>query len=245
MNSKYPFFKYVTGESKIHLMNSKMKIIWFLITLLAIILINDYVSLLLFSLFLKFVMGFTKIDFLAYLSNALSVWVMYLFVFVIVFLITLNINLAIISGIKLLLIVTLFLILTFTTSLSEIAWGFECTFIKLKKIKVPVSKISLRIAMDIKFIATLFEESKSIRKSMAYRGVPYKKYGIASFKRMIVPVISISYKTSRRMVKVMRLRFYGNSKRTNYHENKVTSFDKWLVTIPVLLIYFVIWLGWC
>ena len=38
MNSKYPFFKYVTGESKIHLMNSKMKIIWFLITLLAIIL---------------------------------------------------------------------------------------------------------------------------------------------------------------------------------------------------------------
>ena len=80
---------------------------------------------------------------------------------------------------------------------------------------------------------------------MAYRGVSYNKNKLKSFKKMIVPVISLSYKLSRRMVKIMKLRFYGNKKRTNYHENKVTKFDKILVFSPVILIYVVIWLGWC
>ena len=104
--------------------------------------------------------------------------------FLVIFFTTLNIQLAILWGLKTILIITLFLIFTFTTSLSEIAWGFECTFIKLKNINIPVSKISLRIAMDIKFISTVFEESKEIRKSMAYRGVPYKKGGLKSLKKI-------------------------------------------------------------
>lgn len=246
MNNKYPFFRYISGDSKMHLMNSKMKIIWFLLTLLALLLTNDFVSLGLISLFMFFVMVCSKIDITAYVSNTLSICILYVLVFLVSFLVTLNLNTTILITLKLILIVILFLILTFTTSLSEIAWGFECAFIRLKKIKVPVSKISLRIAMDIKFISTIFEQSKEVRKSMAYRGVPYKKNGIKSFKRMIVPVISLSYKSSRRMAKVMKLRFYGNAnRRTNYHENKVTKFDKILVIGPIILMYIVIWLGWC
>ena len=246
MNSKYPFFRYITGDSKIHLMNSKMKVISFLLMLLSILLINDYVSLCISFILLLFLMASSKIDIKAYISNIFVVWWIYLILFLVIFFTTLNIQLAILWGLKTILIITLFLVFTFTTSLSEIAWGFECTFIKLKNINIPVSKISLRIAMDIKFISTVFEESKEIRKSMAYRGVPYKKGGLKSLKKMIIPVISLSYKLSRRMAKIMHLRFYGNSKRrTNYHENKVTAFDKVLIFIPIVIIYITIWLGWC
>ena len=84
-----------------------------------------------------------------------------------------------------------------------------------------------------------------VRKSMAYRGISYNSNKLKSFKKMIVPVVSLSYKLSRRMVKTMKLRFYGNKIRTNYHENKITSFDKVLVFLPIILIYIVIWLGWC
>lgn len=246
MNNKYPFFRYITGSSKVHLMNSKMKIIWFLLTLLALLAINDFISIGILSLFLLLVMYNSKINISAYLSNLFIVWWLYIISFLITFFVSLDSFLSILITLKVILIVILFLILTFTTSLSEIAWGFESAFVRLKKIKIPVSKISLRIAMDIKFISTIFEESKEIRKSMAYRGVPYKKNGLKSFKRMIIPVVSLSYKLSRRMAKVMKLRFYGNSKRrTNYHENKITKFDKVLVFIPIILIYIVIWLGWC
>ena len=246
MRNKYPFFKYATGDSKVHLMNSKMKIAWFLLTLLTLFLINDFISIGLLTLFLLFIMENTKITPLAYISNTLLVWPLYILIIIISFACSFNLLFAILIALKACLIVLLFLILTTTTSLSEIAWGFECLFEKLKKLRIPVSKISLRIAMDIKFISTIFEEAKTVRKSMAYRGVPYNKNKITSFKRMIVPVISISYKLSRRMVKIMKLRFYGNSKRrTNYHENKITKYDKILVFIPFILIYVVIWLGWC
>lgn len=246
MNNKYPFFKYVTENSRVHLLNSKMKIIWFILTFLNIILINDYISLLIFFMFLLFIMLNSKINLFAYLSNALIVWPLYVIILMIAFGVTFDMSFAILNMSKVFLLIILMLVLTFTTSLSEIAWGFECTFIKLKKIKVPVSKISLRIAMDIKFISTLFEKSKEIRKSMAYRGVAYHKNIFGSFRRMIVPVVSLSYKLSRRMAKAMKLRFYGNSsRRTNYHENKVTVFDKVLVSVPIVLAYIVIWLGWC
>lgn len=246
MNNKYPFFKYVPGDSIIHLLNSKMKIIWFILTFLNIALINDYLSLLILSVFLLILILISKIDILAYLSNTLILWPLSIIILIVVFGITFDMPLAILNMVKVFLLVTLMLVLTFTTSLSQIAWGFECTFIKLKKMKVPVSKISLRIAMDIKFISTLFEKSKEIRKSMAYRGVTYYKNALDSFRRMIIPVISVSYKLSRRMVKSMKLRFYGNlERRTNYHENKVTILDKILVCISIILIYVVILLGWC
>ncbi len=246
MRNKFPFFKYVTGDSKVHLMNSKMKIIWLLLTILTIILINDYISLVIVTLFLVFIMENTKINLGAYISNLLLVWPIYVLILIISFSFSFNLLFGVLTALKVVLIVLIFLILTTTTSLSEIAWGFECLFEKLKKLGVPVSKISLRIAMDIKFVSTMFEEAKTIRKSMAYRGIPYNKNKIISFKRMIVPVISLSYKLSRRMVKIMKLRFYGNSKRrTNYHENKITKYDKILVFVPFVLIYIVIWLGWC
>lgn len=245
MTNKYPFFRYVSSSSKVHLMNSKMKIIWFLLTLISLLLINDLVSLCILSAFLLIIIGLSKIDVRAYVSNALLVWPLYVLLFILLLCTLLNPTIALIWTLKLFLIIILFLILTFTTSLSEIAWGFECAFACLKKINFPVSKASLKIAMDIKFISTIFEESKIVRKSMAYRGVSYNKNKLKSFKKMIVPVISLSYKLSRRMVKIMKLRFYGNKKRTNYHENKVTKFDKILVFSPVILIYVVIWLGWC
>ncbi len=243
MNSKYPFFKYVTGDSKMHLMNSKTKILWFMMTFITILLVKDYLSIAIISLFLISLMLISKINFLTYLSNSICLFVFYLLIFSITFSITFNLNIAIMITLKVFLIIILFLILTFTTSLSEIAWGFECCFSKLKKINIPVSKISLRIAMDLKFISSMFEQSKMIKKSMAYRGISNKNI----FKPLFIfsKVIPLSYRLSRKMEKIMRLRFYGNKKRTNYRENKITIFDKSLVVIPFIILYFVIWLGWC
>ena len=139
----------------------------------------------------------------------------------------------------------LFIIITFTTSLSEIAWGFECLLEKLKKIKVPVTKIALRVAFSIKFLAMFFEQIKTIRKSMAYRGIPYKKGIVSSFTKMIIPSARLSYNLSKRTIVAMKLRFYGYAeKRTNYHENKKTNFDTALIVCNLVFVYIILWLGW-
>ncbi len=241
MKNNYPFFRYITGDSKVHKMNSKMKILWFLISLLILVLLRDIISTAIFTLIILFMMLSSKINVMAYLLNLLRVWLLYVVGFVVTYLLTLNAPIALFVGYKLLLLVLILLIITFTTSLSEIAWGFECLFSKLKKIGAPVSRISLKIALQIKFIATLFEQYKTIRKSMMYRGMPYK----GSKAKVFVPALNLSYRASRQMESAMKLRFYGKSKRrTNYHENKETSFDKTLVFVCTIFIYVVIWLGW-
>ena len=54
--------------------------------------------------------------------------------------------------------------------------------------------IILYLVMNIKFISTLFEQFKTIRKSMAYRGIPYNSGNIIkSFKLMFMPAIRLSY----------------------------------------------------
>lgn len=245
MKSNCPFFKYVPKNSKVHIMNSKMKIIWFLLSLLITLIIFDYVSLLIFILFLIFVDIKTKVNFKVYVSNILVLWPLYCVLFLISYLISFNMLLSFLMVLKCILFINLFAILTFTTSLSEIAWGFESLFAPLKKVGIPVSNISLKIAFMIKFISNLFDQAKEIRKSMAYRGVPYRTNVITSFKKITIPVIRLSYKLSVRTIAAMKLRFYGNcKKRTNYHENKVTSFDKSLIFTDAILLYVVIWLGW-
>lgn len=245
MKSNYSFFRYLPGDSKFHIMNSKMKIIWFLLSVLISLIILDYLSLLIFSLVLMFILIKTEIKPGVYLSNVLILWPLYVLVALICFLITLNFSFSLLIILKLIIIITLFLILTFTTSLSEIAWGFECLFNPLKRFGVPVSKMSLGISLSIKFISTLFEQFGQVRKSMAYRGIPYGKNKFTSFRKMLIPLIRLSYKLSIRMISAMKLRFYGYCKRrTNYHENKVTGFDKIIVATDVILLYVIIWLGW-
>ena len=240
-----PYFKYITGTSKVHMMNSKMKILCFLLSIINICIIKDYISLLLFLIFLLFVILNSKIKLFYYLENLIVLFPIYIIIFILTQIITLDLFVSLLIAIKVIYIIILFIILTFTTSLSEVAWGFECLFEKLKKIGIPVTKIALRIAFSIKFISILFEQIKSIRKSMAYRGIPYKKGLISSFSKMFLPAVRLSYKLSSRTIIAMKLRFYGYSKkRTNYHENKKTNFDKFLIICNGVLLYLIIWLGW-
>lgn len=243
--NNYPLFRYINESSKVHLMNSKMKILWILTTSLLLTLSKDYLSLLILGIIILYIMAKSNIRLDIYLYNLLILWPIYIFWIIFVILVSLNVTFSLFTLIKMILGISLLIILTFTTSLSEIAWGFEKLFIKLKKIKVPVTKISLRIAFSIKFISTLFERFREIRKSMAYRGVPYKSNIVMSFKKMFLPSIKVSYKLSKRTIKAMKFRFYGYSnERTNYHDNKVTSFDRMLLILNIVVLYIVIYFGW-
>ena len=67
--SNYPLFRYITGNSKVHLMNSKMKMLWMILSTLLIILISEYVSLFIFTLYLLYIIKKTNIRLEFYLAN--------------------------------------------------------------------------------------------------------------------------------------------------------------------------------
>ncbi len=245
MNNNYHILMYMNEDSKIHRMNSKMKILCFLLSLLISIISIDYISVLLYYAFIYFIMFKSNIKLNYYLYSLFIIWPVYIVIFLFSYFISSSVLLSLLFVLKFILIILSFVILTGTTSLSEIAWGFECLFEKLKKIKIPVSKIALKIAMLIKFVSTLFNQGKQIRKSMAYRGIPLSESKIKVLFKMFFPVINLSYKLSNRTISTMKLRFYGSTKRrTNYHENKKTKFDKLLILINLVFIYVSVIIGW-
>ena len=83
MRDKYPFFNYVTGNSKVHNMNSKNKVLFIIIYILLLILLRDKYSTMLISLLTLFVLYKTKINLLAYIYNAFRVWIVYVISFII------------------------------------------------------------------------------------------------------------------------------------------------------------------
>lgn len=184
----------------------------------------------------------TKISLKYYVIDILNAWFLYLLTFLITYIFTFDLKLSMFMSLKVIMLILVFVIFTFTTSLSEIAWGNECLFQKFKKIGVPVTKISLKIAMILKFLSTLFEEKKAVRKSMVYRGVPTNKI---SLKYTINPSLLLSLRHVKTVENAMKVRFYGKAKRrTNYHDYKVTKFDKVNVFISMVLIYVIIYVGW-
>ena len=85
------------------------------------------------ALLLFYLMQASKISIEGYIVNILKVWPLYVLGFILGYLFTFNISIGLCIAIKLVYFILTNLILTFTTSLSEIAWGFECLFIKLNK----------------------------------------------------------------------------------------------------------------
>lgn len=80
-------------------------------------------------------------------------------------------------------------ILTLTTSPSELTDGFEYLMNPLKKLKVPVSEVSLMISISLRFIPTLLDEADKIIKAQKSRGVDFEEGNLINRIKNIIPIL--------------------------------------------------------
>lgn len=235
--------KFIHLNSKIHNMNSKAKIICLFIFLF-ILFINDYIVLSLLTLLTILLMFLSKIPIKLYLKsiNGLKVFIIFIFIITLIFheswLIMLTALLKVILGI----IYTM--IITYTTSKSEITYALEQIFKPLERIKVPVKKIALTLTLALRFIPSIFEQTQKIMKSQASRGIDFKhsnlKGKVIAVSSMIVPMFVLTAKKSDKIADAMEVRLYNyNTPRTNYRFSRWTNFDDNMIVIhlSILILY--------
>ena len=93
-------------------------------------------------------------------------------------------------------------------------------------------------------ISVLFDKIRSVKKSMAYRGINNRRGIIYNFNNVFIPALTLSFRHVINIKNAMRLRFYGSKKmRTNYHEYKKGKMDKYIIILLILLLYLTIDLG--
>ncbi len=147
---------------------------------------------------------------------------------------------------RVVIVVLLSSMLTFSTSSTDLNNGMESVLSPLKVIKVPVSEISMMLALTLRFIPTLLQETNKIMKAQASRGVDFKESNIKQkamqIVSLLVPMFVISFSRAEDLANAMESRGYViGAPRTKYDEMKLRFLDFMtliiLISVLALFIY--------
>lgn len=155
------------------------------------------------------------------------------------------IQLAIYISIKIFLMIILSSILTSTTSSIELTNGLEDLLSPFKILRLPVAEASMMIAIALRFIPSLLDESKRILNAQASRGVDFNNgrfiQKMKSLISLVVPLFSIAFKKAEDLANAMEARSYNpRYARTRYRSFPIMMTDWLLFAAVCILVGFLI-----
>ncbi len=141
---------------------------------------------------------------------------------------------------RIVVIIMLTSLLTFTTMTTDINDGLEGILFPLKWVKVPVDVLTMMVSLTLRYIPTLLIETDKIMKAQASRGVDFKeaslKDKVTQVISLLIPVFVISFKRAEDLANAMEVRGYViGQKRTKIDILKIKLTD-YIAMLGVLLI---------
>ena len=209
--------------------------------------INLGISVLLLVIYIlvgKYLRGFKLLVFVLLLALAMCLQVFITKDFVIV---TYNIsiheggfNTAVMVLLRVLNLVVLSALLTFTTKPTDLNGGIEGIFAPFKFAKKGVSIIAMMMSIALRFIPTLINETQKILKAQASRGVDFNdgklKEKVMQIVSLLVPMFVTSYKKAEDLANAMEARGYiPGEDRTRIYELKYHVSD---ILVYIFLVLF-------
>ncbi len=141
-------------------------------------------------------------------------------------------------SIRVILMVSLTSLLTFTTSTMEIQNGITSVLSPLKLLHIPVEIFSMMLSLTLRFIPTLLEETRKIMDAQSSRGVDFSEGGLKSkitqIISLLVPMFVISFRRAEELSNAMIARGYDlEAKRTRYDKLKLHFIDYFALFITL------------
>lgn len=126
-------------------------------------------------------------------------------------------------------------LLTYTTTPMSLTDGLELLLEPLKKIKVPVHELSMMMSIALRFIPTLIEEADKIMNAQKARGADFESGGLISRARalvpLLVPLFISAFRRADELATAMEARCYnGGVGRTRMKTLKMKASD-WLILL--------------
>ena len=131
-------------------------------------------------------------------------------------------------------------VLTLTTSPISLTDGIEHLLSPFKKIGVPAHELAMMMSIAIRFIPTLIEETQKIMKAQTARGADFESGNI--FRRakalvpLLVPLFISAFRRADELALAMECRCYhGGENRTRLKQLRVTRND-YIATVLTIII---------
>ncbi len=248
--------QYYPGDSPIHKLDARTKIICALIYLVSLFLVKSFTAFVLCIIFLAAVIIISKIPF-KYISKGLKP-----IIFLIIF--TMVINLLFVTtgdvlvqfwkikitkdgiyraafmGLRLILLIFGSSLLTLTTKPIELTDGLEKLLSPLAKIGLPAHELAMMMTIALRFIPTLLDETDKIMKAQTARGADFENGSLKEKARalipLLVPLFVSAFRIAGDLAMAMEARCYhGGSGRTRMHQMRFGKGD--LTAAIIVIIY--------
>ena len=131
---------------------------------------------------------------------------------------------------RIVLLITGTFLLTYTTSPIALTDGLELLLNPLKKIKVPVHEMTMMMSMALRFIPTLIEETDKIMSAQKARGADFETGSLIQRAKALLPVLVplfvSAFRRADELAVAMECRCYhGGEGRTSMKQPKMLRRD--------------------
>ncbi|MDA8442224.1 MAG: energy-coupling factor transporter transmembrane component T [Peptococcaceae bacterium] len=255
--------QYFNGQSIVHELDPRTKL-WGYIVLSTLVFANGQRwSMLCTALALFWLMWITQIPWRYYLSSIKSMWLILLITIVFnsvrlhsssglaVHFGALSLNTSgmlfgLVVGVKIVFVVLLTSVFTFTTSPIALSDGLEIIFGPLTQFGFPAHEIALMMSITIRFIPTIMAEGDRLVKALQARGADIGGGGLYKRARnlapLLIPLFIGAFRRADELALAMEIRCYrGNTGRTRYRQLRLGRAD--YVSIGALTIILLLELG--
>lgn len=150
---------------------------------------------------------------------------------------------------RLILLLIVSSILTFTTSPIVLTDGIEAILKPFKKIGVPAHELAMMMTIALRFIPTLLEETDRIMKAQTARGADFSSGNLIQRAKnmlpILVPLFISAFRRADELAIAMEARCYrGGDGRTRMHELKYENRDYWAGMVVVFVVLVMAYLKW-
>lgn len=230
--------QYFPGDTVIHKLDPRTKLILVIVFIVALFLAVDWISyavmFLVTALCVKistiklksilkglkpliFIIVFTGILNLFYTKGGTVLFDWWIFTVT-----TAGIKRAFLMIVRIMLLLTGTFLLTYTTSPLALTDGLEILLNPLKKIRVPVHEMSMMMSMALRFIPTLIEETDKIMSAQRARGADFESGNLLDRAKALVPILVplfiSAFRRADELAVAMECRCYhGGQGRTKLH----------------------------
>lgn len=249
--------QYFPGDSVIHRLDPRTKLILMMAYIVAVFLVKD---MWLFLFTTLYAVGVTLISGvpLSYLLRSLKpLKFILIFMFIINLLVTSTgealvewwiirittggVRQAVFITIRLILLVSGTSLMTLTTTPISLTDGLERLMMPLSRFKFPAHELAMMMTIALRFIPTLLEEADKITKAQTARGADFESGGIIERAKSMVPVLVplfvSAFRRADELAMAMESRCYhGGEGRTRMTVLKYRQRDAWAFMSMALLI---------
>jgi len=249
--------QFVPGDSFIHKLDPRAKIIVIFFYVIVVFFANNAMSYGLLTLFVVISIIFTFIPLRFIIKGLTPIWFLIIFTFLLHLFLTkegpvlfeiLSVKFhlggviqGLVISLRFMLLILMTSLLTLTTTPIEITDAIESLLHPLKRVKFPVHELALMMSISLRFIPTLMQETDKISKAQASRGVDFRtgplKERIKAIIPLLVPLFVSAFKRAEELAMAMEARGYqGGEGRTKLRELSYQKRDAFIFILFILVV---------